>query len=189
MSLDPVKNFAKVTLNQGYAAGILSVDLIAGDGAKLPDPATDGAFNLVWWDNTNYSDPSDDPNKEIVRCTARLIDNLTITRAQEGTIAANHNISDTIYRMIVSLTKKMKDDIETMIGGTKVDEEVPAGIINGVNTTFTLAHTPIAGTLHLFKSGLRLYGSGNDYTLVGDTTTMTFAPRVGSILLADYRYL
>ena len=45
--LDPVKNFAKVTVNTGYSAVATSIVLSSGDGAKLPQPLTDGAFNLV----------------------------------------------------------------------------------------------------------------------------------------------
>jgi hypothetical protein len=111
MALDPVKNFAIVTISTGYAAGALSVALQSGEGAKLPNPAVDGAFNLVWWNFTDYWNPSLDPNVEIVRCTARVSDTLTITRAQEGTTAAAHNTAGKSYRMILGLTAKMIIDI------------------------------------------------------------------------------
>lgn len=71
------------------------------------------------------------------------------------------------------------------------DNEVPSGTVNGVNTTFTLAHTPTTGCLHLYKNGLRLTpGSSYDYTI--STATITFMsgniPQTGDLLLADYRY-
>jgi len=111
--MDPVKNFAKCTVSQGYDDIATSIVLVAGDGAKLPDPSTEGAFNLVWWNSTDYPDPADDPNKEIVRCTARTTDTLTITRAQEGTTATVKNLSGKTYKMVLSFTKKGYDDIET----------------------------------------------------------------------------
>lgn len=111
MPLDPVKNFAIVTVSTGYDADDTSVVLTAGHGAKLPAPATDGAFNLVWWNSTDYSNPSDDPNVEIVRCTARSTETLTVTRAQESTTGATHNTGGKTYKMILSPTKKMIDDI------------------------------------------------------------------------------
>ena len=109
--LDAVKNFAKVTVSTGYDASATSVDLSSGHGAKLPAPATDGLFNLVWWNYTDYPDPSDDPNVEIVRVTARSTDTLTITRAQEGTSASTHNTGGKTYKMALCATAKTITDI------------------------------------------------------------------------------
>jgi hypothetical protein len=110
---DPVTNFAKVTVSLGYSNVATSIVLIAGHGALLPAPAVDGAFNLIWWDATTYGDPADDPNVEIVRCTARTDDTLTVTRAQEGTGASTKNTADRTYKMILGFTKKTYDDIGT----------------------------------------------------------------------------
>ena len=79
---------------------------------------------------------------------------------------------------------------ETIPGGTgavTVVGETPSGVIDGNNVTFTLANTPIAGTLALYNGGGRLKVT-EDYTLVGLTITFNIAPMVGSILLADYQY-
>ncbi len=112
MSLDPVLNFAKVQCSQGYDADDTSIVLSSGEGAKLPQPSTDGAFNLVWWNSTDYSDPADDPNVEIVRVTARSTDTLTVTRGQESIAATTKNTASKTYKMVLAMTKKMKDDIE-----------------------------------------------------------------------------
>ncbi len=74
-----------------------------------------------------------------------------------------------------------------------VVREVPSGAINGSNVTFTLANTPLSGTLQLFLNGLLLdEGASNDYTLSGNTITMNYAPEAspGSAdkLLATYLY-
>jgi len=111
MTLDAVKNFAKVEVSTGYDADDVSIVLATGDGAKLPDPAIDGAFNLVWWNSTDYPDSSDDPNKEIVRCTARSTDTLTVTRAQETTSASTKNTANKTYKMILAPTAKTITDI------------------------------------------------------------------------------
>src|SRR5271169_468895 len=100
MALDQAKNFAKVTVTTGYTLSDLSIVLRTGDGNKLPT----APFNMTWWDSTDYSDPSDDPDVEIVRVTNIVSDTLTITRAQEGTSAANHNIDFKTYKMIAGLT-------------------------------------------------------------------------------------
>ena len=103
MALDSAKNFAKTTLSTGYDAAALSVVLVAGQGAKLPT----APFNVVWWDSTTYSDPSDDPNVEICRVTVIATDTLTITRAQEGTSASTKNTGGKTYKMIAGLTAKV----------------------------------------------------------------------------------
>lgn len=111
MALDPVTNFGVVTVSTGYDASATSVALTSGDGAKLPQPSTDGSFNLVWYNATDYAAPHLDPNKEIVRCTARSTDTLTVTRAQEGTSASTKNTAAKTYVMVLAPTKKFRDDI------------------------------------------------------------------------------
>ena len=110
--LDPVINFGKVTVSTGYSNSDTSIALSSGDGAKLPAPAVNGAFNLIWWNSTDYGDPADDPSVEIVRCTARSTDTLTVTRAQEGTSATAKNTGGKTYKMILGLTKKTIDDLD-----------------------------------------------------------------------------
>jgi hypothetical protein len=119
--MDPVLNFAKVTISTGYDGDDTEIVLSSGHGAKLPAPATAGAFNLVWWNSTDYADPSDDPNVEIVRCTARVTDTLTVTRAQEGTSGSTKNTGDKVYKMILAATKKTIDDIAYGPLETKTD--------------------------------------------------------------------
>jgi hypothetical protein len=68
-----------------------------------------------------------------------------------------------------------------------VVRETPTGTINGVNTTFTLANTPIAGTEQIFLNGvLQEPGAGNDYTISGPTITYLAAPLTGDRLKATY---
>ncbi len=65
--------------------------------------------------------------------------------------------------------------------------ETPSGTVNGSNTSFTIASTPVSGTLMLFRDGQLLVGGGADYTLSSTTITMTTAPVTGSVLLAYYQ--
>jgi hypothetical protein len=67
-----------------------------------------------------------------------------------------------------------------------VDNETPAGTINGVNVTFTLANTPAVGSEKLYNGPARLI-SGSDYTITGASITMSVAPQPGELLRADYR--
>ena len=135
--LDPVKNFAKVTVSTGYDASATSIALSSGQGAKLPAPSTDGSFNLVWWNSTDYSDPSDDPNVEIVRCTARSTDTLTVTRAQESTSASTKNTAGKTYKIVLAPTKKLVDDIGTNYVDLSTAQTITNKVINGANNTLS----------------------------------------------------
>jgi len=76
-------------------------------------------------------------------------------------------------------------------GLTRVYNEAPSGTKNGVNLVFTLANTPSAGTVRLYKNGMRMtVGAGNDYTVSGATVTFEAgqAPGASDNLIADYKY-
>ena len=71
-----------------------------------------------------------------------------------------------------------------------VDNDVPPQTPNGILTVFTLAYTPRANSEHLYKNGLRQKpGSGNDYTISGNTITFqpSNVPQTGDVLICDYR--
>lgn len=170
---DPVLNFGKVQVSIGYNAAATSIVLSTGDGAKLPDPASSGAFNLVWYNSSDYGDPSDDPNREIVRCTARSTDTLTVTRAQEGTSATTKNTASKTYKMLLSLTKKTYDDLVA----SSVSIEIPTGSVNSLNNIFTVVNTP----RFIIVDGLVRF-SGLGYTFSAPTISVDpLAPPVDYI--------
>ena len=69
-----------------------------------------------------------------------------------------------------------------------VDKEIPSGSINGSNTAFTLANTPVVGSEHVYLNGvLQESGAGNDYTISGTAITMLSAPLTGEKLRVSYR--
>lgn len=73
----------------------------------------------------------------------------------------------------------------TVAAGTAF-QEIPSGAINNSNVTFTLAHTPgVNAALVLFQDGLVL-DQGIDYTLAGNTITMTVPPNFAQPLYAVY---
>jgi hypothetical protein len=78
-------------------------------------------------------------------------------------------------------------------GGTSpnfADGEIPAGLVNGSNTVFTLANPPSpAASLLLFRNGL-LMRQGSDYQISGSTVTFFVAstPQTGDLLVSSYRY-
>lgn len=116
---DAIKNFVIVEVSTGYDASATTVVLESGHGAELPDPAV-ANYNLVWWNSTDYPNPADDPNVEIPRVTGLSTDTLTIVRPAVGNsyngegsenTAKTHNIAGKTYKMMLSATKKVFDDI------------------------------------------------------------------------------
>ena len=77
---------------------------------------------------------------------------------------------------------------ETAAMFTFAESEVPSGTLDSANVTFTLANTPITGSVKLYQNGQRLKAGGADYSISGLTITMTTAPDSGEVLEADYRY-
>ena len=55
-------------------------------------------------------------------------------------------------------------------------------------STLTLAHTPVAGTVRLYRGGARQIASGTDYTISGVTITLVTGAVVGEIIICDYNY-
>lgn len=141
MTLDQVINFGKATVSIGYDASATSIILTTGHGVRFPNPAT-GNFNVVWYNSSDYPDPSDDPSVEIVRVTAKSTDTLTVTRAQEGTSASVKNVGGKTYKMILSFTKKTYDDLSTEfvnVSGDTMNGTLAMGSnqISGSNVSFT----------------------------------------------------
>jgi hypothetical protein len=182
--LDPVVNFGKVTVSMGYNNEDTLITLVTGNGSKLPDSIL-GSFNLVWFNNSTYSDPADDPYVEIVKCLGRSGDLLSLERAQEGTLASNKNIPGKIYKMLLSPTKKTIDDIQTEsqsnvsthsglstgvhgVGGSTV--ESAAGSTSKVST-----HSSVTSSVHGFDSSgnapAQTHGSSKHTGTIGDHTT------------------
>ena len=70
-----------------------------------------------------------------------------------------------------------------------VDAQIPIGLINGTNTTFTVAFPPNPPTsLHLYLNGLR-QNAPADFTLNGvNIVFVALVPQIGDTILADYRH-
>lgn len=92
------RNFAKATVSIGYNAAATSIVLTTGHGAKFPSVFP---YYCVWWNVTDFPDPADDPNAEIVQVTARSTDTLTVVRGQDGTSASTKNTASKTYRFML----------------------------------------------------------------------------------------
>lgn len=82
-------NFAISSLAAGIGASDLTLQVKTGKGALFPSPTGSDFFRLVLIKKSTG-------DKEIAFCTARSVDTLTITRAQEGTTALVLNADDPV---------------------------------------------------------------------------------------------
>jgi len=65
--------------------------------------------------------------------------------------------------------------------------EIPSGLINSLNTSYTIANLPVSGTVEVYLNGLlQAPGVGLDYTISGQTITFVKAPRTNSDLYVSY---
>jgi hypothetical protein len=148
MPLDPVVNFFRSQIaTLPLASGGATMVITTGDGNKLPNPATDGAFNLVIY---NANDPFVTP--EIVRVTAKSGDSLTITRAQEGTTATNKTAGNTWFVELVNTAKmiqnidtnKVEKTGDTMTGTLTATKLIPSGNVTAGNGMYLPAANQVA---------------------------------------------
>lgn len=82
-----------------------------------------------------------------------------------------------------------RDHRHAMPSLTFVDGITPTGVIDGVNTVFTLPEAPNpASSLAVYLGGLRR-AAGVHYTLNASTITFLAGsiPQTGDVILADYR--
>lgn len=77
--------------------------------------------------------------------------------------------------------------IATAIAAKFVTRETPTGVVNGTNTSFVLANTPVTGSEQVFLNGiLQEPGVGNDYTISVATITYLTAPVTGDKVRVNY---
>jgi hypothetical protein len=169
-SLDAAANFIKLTVSTGYGSSDTTIVLSSG-GSLLPTPP----FNATWWNSTDYPDPSNDPNVEIVRVTVVSGNTLTITRAQEGTAASTKNTASKTYQIMLGITAKMITDIGNNLQKPWRLVNV-SGTINGSNTTFTISPAPFDSNSINLMLNYQPQIQGIDYTISGTTITYVTPP-------------
>lgn len=80
--------------------------------------------------------------------------------------------------------KGIKGDPET--SANMVIGEVPTGLINGSNATFTTANPFVAGTVEVFVNGLRQTIIVDFNTSGNNTIQLIFSPLTGEVITVNY---
>jgi hypothetical protein len=115
-----VANNAFGTLAASITNSDTSITLTSGQGARFPSLGAGDYFYATLIDTSN--------NLEIVKCTARSTDVLTVTRAQESTTARAYSTGDRIEIRITA--KTFEDAIPTVYDVTTTSTgffDMPAG--------------------------------------------------------------
>lgn len=68
------------------------------------------------------------------------------------------------------------------------NHQIPAGAVDGLNTTFLVSPVPIITTVQVFKDGILMDPTPGtpDYSISGSTITFTVAPTIGSKIRVSY---
>jgi hypothetical protein len=112
----------------------------------------------------------------------------------DDTAFLKHDLATAANDFLVSpaagtFVKKTLTETQTILGCRWSLNEIPAGAIDGINVTFTLAHTPIGGQIMLYLNGQYMtVGVGEDYILSGITITMAAPLIPGDKIRTNYQY-
>lgn len=115
--------------------------------------------------------------------SGKLIADSGVAPSTDGTLASNSDA-----KLPTEKAVKTYVDTTAVQHADFVVRETPSGSVNGSNTAFTLANTPIVGSEEVYLNGLQQEpGAGNDYTISGAAITYLTAPITGDKIRVTYR--
>jgi hypothetical protein len=169
--LDPATNFAVCVVSQGYDASATVIEVETGKGSKFPTKN----FNFMWYNYTDFpnptDDPDDDPNIEIARCTDRTGDIFTIDRAQEETTATDKNLPNKIYKIYAGPTKKTFDNIGNHINDVTNPHSVTLAQVGGTTDHTGLSNigtnTHVQVDTHIADNSIHFSEGSIDHGSIG----------------------
>jgi hypothetical protein len=113
----------------------------------------------------------------------------TVTRTVQLPVTTTVGVTGT--DIVVPTEKAVRDALDLVASPASivfVDNEIPAGDIDGLNDEFELDYDP-DGTEEVYLNGmLQAPGATEDYTISTTTITMLTVPEVGDVLLVNYHY-
>lgn len=128
-------NNASARLATSVTVEDLAIQLAAGEGAMFPTPSADDYFMITVFEQTG-----DAFNMEIMKCTHREGDVLTVERAQEGTSAAAFSVSGRVEnRFTAGMYNAMGDEVRAIAQSVQKQ-------LDGKQDTLIFDNTPTAGS-------------------------------------------
>lgn len=165
-------NNAKSTLASDILVGATSLTVATGDGALFPALGAGDYFYVT------LIDTADPPAIEVVKCTARATDVLTIVRAQDGSTASAYTAADKVELRIPSVVFE------------EIVDSVALNTAKTSNVSTSLSNTPAATTVALGSDGTgttlpAAVASGNAGVLTGADKALLDAVPAGATILVD----
>lgn len=152
------------------AASIITTDttiqVASGFGANFPSPTGAQFFYATLEDDAG--------NIEIVKCTSRTGDNLTVVRAQDGTTAQNFTL--TVTRVELRLTKIVCEEFLQKNGGAVTGDidmnsnNIVDAVLSGTGTKITAGEiygVPLRGATGVSSNEIAVPGGGGRATVGG----------------------
>lgn len=128
-------NNASARLATSVTVEDLAIQLSTGEGAMFPTPTAGDYFMITVFEQTG-----DAFNMEIMKCTHRDGDVLTVARAQEGTSAVAFSVSGRVEnRFTAGMYNAMGDEVRAI--AQSVQQQ-----LDGKQDTLTFDATPTAGS-------------------------------------------
>ena len=176
-------NNAASELASAVASGAVSLTLKTGDGAKFPTPAGGDFFLVTLYQKVGQ----DEVNHEIVKCTARAGDVLTVVRAQEGTTARAFSVDDPLeLRLTAGSLGSLTDATEATQTALNAKVAASGGTASGLtlNDGYTEEVFAVTGTAPALSP---TNGSIQTWTLTGNSTPTagTWASGQSMTLMVD----
>ena len=167
-------NNAQTTLATGITSTATSIQVASGSGSLFPNPSN-GDYFYVTLVSISL------PTVEIVQCTARSGDVLTVNRGQEGTSPQPFNIGDGVQLRITAA------GMNYLVGASSVTTEEQVFTATQGQTVFNLTnidYVPNTNSLAVFVNGSKQV-TGVNYTETNVTTfTLTTGANAGDIVEA-----
>lgn len=165
-------NNASTLLTAAINTSATTLSVTTGTGLLFPNPSSPDYFYVTVANSGG--------TLEIMKCTSRATDTLTVVRAQEGTTATAYSIGDKVELRVTAagLANKLdKDTGGTVAGPVTVSGALTAGSTLAVTGATTLASTLSAGASTLASASV----TGNETVggTLGVTGAATFSSTVG----------
>ena len=169
IGLELTSNFAKTVLASPINASATTITLFPGAGALFPNPSGGNYFRILITDiaTSNYN--------EIVLCTARSGDVLTVTRNAEGTLARSWLAGDIIENVMTagafSELRSQGLNSNTAIGALSLNSVTTGANNSAVGTSSLRSNTTGTGNSTLGYQSARYLSNGSTALTIATNST------------------
>lgn len=169
-----MNNGAYSTLASGITAGATSLSVASGTGSRFPS----SNFYISVYDSIdpNWSVAYQNGRGEIMLCSSRSTDTLTVTRAQGGTSAVAFNTTGRTYRVENNVTAEafavatasasglVSTSAQAFSGVKTFNDGINAGVASTTDGYILLYNSSNAGTVSIYPPVGGVTGSQSFYT-------------------------